>query len=117
MDFKFRQDRHNLIVRLTGELDHHNAANLRQAIDRRLRDREIQNLVLNLEHVSFMDSSGVGVILGRYRQVADRGGKMALCRIPAGILKVLEISGISKIIPFLGSEEGALQAVDRRRTP
>ncbi len=114
MEVKFKEVRPNLIARLTGELDHHSAANLRQAIDRRLRDQKIENLVLNLEQVSFMDSSGIGVILGRYRQIADRGGKMALCLIPAGIRKVLEISGVPKIIPFLSSEEQAVQAVGRR---
>jgi len=111
MKVEFRQDRHNLIVRLTGELDHHSAVNLRQVIDRRLNNPEICNLVLNLKHVSFMDSSGVGVILGRYRLVEGRGGKMALCLIPAGVLKVLEISGVPKIIPLLGSEQQALEAV------
>lgn len=114
MEIEFKQDRHNLIARLTGELDHHSAANLRQAIDRRLGNPEIRNLVLNLQHVSFMDSSGVGVILGRYRLVEGRGGKMSLCLIPAGVLKVLEISGVPKIIPFLGSEQQALEAVSHR---
>ncbi len=114
MEIKFKQDRHSLIVRFNGELDHHRATGLRQTIDRRLNDPEIRNLVLNLQHVSFMDSSGVGVILGRYRLIKDRGGKMALCLIPPGVLKVLEISGLPKIIPFLGSEQQALETVSHR---
>ena len=113
MKIEFEEDRHNLIARLTGELDHHSSTNLRQAIDRRLNNPEIRNLVLNLKHVSFMDSSGIGVILGRYRLVAGRNGKMALCQIPDGILKVLKISGVPKIIPFLASEQLALEAVNQ----
>ncbi len=114
MKTEFKQDCHSLVARLSGELDHHSAAELRKSIDHRLDDPDIHNLVLNLEHVSFMDSSGVGVILGRYRLVEERGGKMAVCLIPDGVKKVLEISGLPKIIPFLGSEQLALKEVSRR---
>ncbi|NMA92823.1 MAG: anti-sigma F factor antagonist [Firmicutes bacterium] len=113
MEVDLRQDGENLIVRLTGELDHHSATRLRRTIDRRLDKGEVRNLILNFQQVSFMDSSGVGVILGRYRRVKGRGGKMALCLIPAGILKVLEISGVPKIIPFMESEKQALEAVSQ----
>ncbi|HHX86847.1 MAG TPA: anti-sigma F factor antagonist [Firmicutes bacterium] len=114
MKIEFKQDRHSLVARLTGELDHHSAINVRLTIDRRFNNPEIRNLVLNLKQVTFMDSSGVGVILGRYRLVEGRGGKMALCLIPAGVLKVLQISGVTKVIPFLDSEQQALEAVSHR---
>ena len=58
---------------LSGELDHHSAAAVRQALDAAMEDG-VRELVLDLSGVSFMDSSGIGVILGRYRILRARGG-------------------------------------------
>ncbi len=108
-----------LLVRVYGELDHHWAAKLRQSVDQALQEHRAQNLLLNLEGLTFMDSSGIGVLLGRYKRVSGQGGRMALCRVSSSVFKVLEISGVPKIIPFYQSEAEALKkpALPAQRRP
>ncbi len=108
MEIQTQVHQHSLVVRVRGELDHHSAARVRQAVDSLLARGVARNLVLNLQGLSFMDSSGVGVILGRYRLVREKGGRMALCRVPEAVRRVLHISGVPKVIPVEESEEQAL---------
>ena len=59
-------------------------------------------LVLDFDKLTFMDSSGIGVILGRYRILRDRGGRMAVCRMNPYIARIFHMSGMDRIIPNLG---------------
>ncbi|GIN08285.1 anti-sigma F factor antagonist [Shouchella clausii] len=95
------------MVRLEGELDHHSAKELRSQIEARLEN--IQHIVLNLAELSFMDSSGLGVILGRYKQIKANGGEMVVCAISPTIERLFEMSGLFKIIRLEESERFALQ--------
>jgi len=106
-----RRDR-ALLLRLQGELDHHSAEQIRRLVDRELGKEGACNLILNLRGLSFMDSSGVGVILGRYRYLERLGGRMVLCNVPKTVRKVLDISGVPKIMPILTSEAGALDCLN-----
>ncbi|ALA51030.1 anti-sigma F factor antagonist [Shouchella clausii] len=101
------QKEHVLLVRLEGELDHHSAKELRSQIEARLEN--IQHIVLNLAELSFMDSSGLGVILGRYKQIKANGGEMVVCAISPTIERLFEMSGLFKIIRLEESERFALQ--------
>jgi len=87
-----------LVVKINGEIDHHTAPELREAMDKELALKNITNIVLDFDEVSFMDSSGIGMIVGRYKQVAARGGKMMIIRVKPQVDKVLEISGLKKIM-------------------
>ena len=102
-----------LIMRLRGELDHHQAEQVRAAADEALQDKGLQRLILNLGGLSFMDSAGIGVILGRYKQMQQRQGQMSICETPRAVAKVLEISGIPRVIPFYKSEIEALRQTAR----
>ncbi len=97
-----------LLVRLIGELDHHTAEELRAQVEERLK-RDVKHIVLNLEQLSFMDSSGLGVILGRYKQVKAIGGEMVVCAISPAVKRLFELSGLFKIIRLEENEEYALQ--------
>lgn len=97
-----------LIVRLTGELDHHEAELLREKWQHKMYTNPIKHVVLNLEAVSFMDSSGLGVILGRYKEVLQLGGEMVVCSISSPIKRLFEMSGLFKIIRLEENEEYAL---------
>ncbi len=108
MEIQTQVHRQTLIVRMQGELDHHNSVRLRRAVDGLLGRGVARNLVLNLHGLSFMDSSGVGVILGRYRLVREKGGGMVLCRVPETVRRVLFISGVPRVIPFEKNEKMAL---------
>lgn len=99
----------NLIVRLKGELDHHTSSTFRQAVEKELEKEIIQNLVINMENLTFMDSSGIGAILGRYKQFRDRGGKVIICGLGRHNKKILEMGGLLKIIPVCADERQALE--------
>ncbi|WP_078553160.1 anti-sigma F factor antagonist [Bacillus alkalicellulosilyticus] len=100
-----------LLVRLEGELDHHTAEQLRQQVEERFEQFELKHIVLNLENLSFMDSSGLGVILGRYKQVKNIGGEMVVCAISPAVKRLFEMSGLFKIIRLEESEQFALQTL------
>lgn len=109
MEIVLSPQKTNLLVRLQGELDHHFAESVRDTVDRAMERDRFFNLIFNLEQVSFMDSSGIGVLLGRYRKIRGRGGSMAVCCASGSVMKVLEISGLPKIISFFDSEAAALE--------
>ena len=98
-----------LCIRLSGELDHHTADELRSKATRTIESHNIRHIVLNLEHVSFMDSSGLGVILGRYKQIKQVNGEMVVCAISPPIQRLFDLSGLFKIIRLEPTEENALQ--------
>lgn len=97
-----------LVVRLEGELDHHEATVLREQWQEMMYTNSIKHIIVNLEAVSFMDSSGLGVILGRYKEVLQLGGEMIVCSISPPIARLFEMSGLFKIIRKEESEETAL---------
>lgn len=87
-----------LVVKPEGELDHHSAKDVREMIDREIELKKIKNLVLDFNKVSFMDSSGIGVIAGRYKIINSLGGKTMVIRANEQVDKILEISGLKKIL-------------------
>lgn len=100
-----------LLVRLEGELDHHTAENLRKQVEEQFEKKELKHIVLNLEQLSFMDSSGLGVILGRYKQVKNIGGEMVVCAISPTVKRLFEMSGLFKIVRLEENEQFALQTL------
>lgn len=100
-----------LCVRLDGELDHHSSEILRKEVDVELNKGLYKDLVLNLERLSFMDSSGLGVILGRYKLITSNGGEMVVCSITPPIKRLLEMSGLFKIIRLADDEPMALETL------
>lgn len=100
-----------LIVRLEGELDHHSAELLRSKMEEQIIDTKISHVLLSLKNLHFMDSSGLGVILGRYKQISARGGDMIVCSINPVIYRLFELSGMFKIIKVKDSEEEALHVL------
>lgn len=97
-----------LCVRLEGELDHHTAMELRERVDSVLKEHHLTHILLNLEHLSFMDSSGLGVVLGRYKLVQTLGGEMVVCSISPQIKRLFEMSGMFKIVRLASNEMDAL---------
>ncbi len=108
LQYKFDVEQDVLIVRLSGELDHHEAENLREHWKDMIYNNPIKHVVLNLESVTFMDSSGLGVILGRYKEVLQLGGELVVCSVSSSIKRLFEMSGLFKIIRLEKSEQYAL---------
>ncbi len=100
-----------LLVRLSGELDHHTAESLRLKVTKMLEEKNIRHIVLNLEELSFMDSSGLGVILGRYKQIKNIGGEMVVCAISPSVKRLFDMSGLFKIVRLETTEDYALKTL------
>ncbi|MBQ8266914.1 MAG: anti-sigma factor antagonist [Clostridia bacterium] len=82
---------------LNGEIDHHSAASIRVAIDNAAELNMPSLLVLDFTRVSFMDSSGIGLVMGRYRNLSRRGAKLHITGTSPQIYKVMKLSGIEKL--------------------
>ncbi|HHY71694.1 MAG TPA: anti-sigma F factor antagonist [Bacillus bacterium] len=100
-----------LLIRLKGELDHHTAENLRNMVSEKIEKNNIHHIVLNLQELTFMDSSGLGVILGRYKQIQSQGGEMVVCSISPAVKRLFEMSGLFKIIRLVDDEQYALKTL------
>jgi len=98
-----------LIIKLSGELDMHTIETVRQYIDKFL-DKKVGKLFFDLRDIAFIDSSGIGLILGRYKKIQQLGGSLAIICNKPQIKKILEMSGITQIVKiyedFKPEEEG-----------
>lgn len=110
MSMAYQLQGSNLVVRLAGELDLVAAAEFRRVVDDLLDRRKAQHLFVNLERVSFLDSSFLGALLGRYRRIHQEGGRMGVVGVPGSVRPVLELSGIFHKMAEFRSEEEALAA-------
>lgn len=98
MDLKFHKIDDKVIVDLIGELDHHNAEEVRAKIDDRIEQDNIKKLILNFKNVTFMDSSGIGAVVGRYKKITSKGGALCVSDVNRGVYRVFQLSGLFKII-------------------
>lgn len=108
MYLKFNKDNDKLIVIMMGELDHHSAEEVRNKIDDRIDREKINKLILNFSGVTFMDSSGIGVVIGRYKKLSLRNGVVCVTEVNDTVKRVFEISGMFKIIKLFDSNEDAV---------
>lgn len=106
MPVSFQKQRRKLIARLQGELDHHGAEAMRTEIDKRIRQDKPSTLRLDFRNVTFMDSSGVGLVMGRYRLLQAWGGKLELSGMSSTVQRIMQLSGIERIAAVL-TEKGS----------
>lgn len=98
-----------LIVKLKGELDHHTSEDLRKKIDQQYYKNNLLNIVLDLRGLSFMDSSGIGLIMGRYKNCMERKGKIYVISTNPYIDRILKMSGLLKIVNTYSSIDEAIK--------
>ena len=87
-----------LCVKLSGDIDHHSAKTVRDSVDNLIRKNNPAELELDLSAIEFMDSSGLGLVLGRYKKQTDMGGKMKIVNPTRRVLQILQLAGVEKII-------------------
>ncbi len=97
---------HTATVALTGELDHYTAPQVRAQLDELLQDPAILHLVLDLEKLNFMDSSGIGVLLGRLRALQQRGGTLAVKNMQPAITKLFRLTGMQRVVAVVEDAKG-----------
>lgn len=94
-----------LLVRITGEIDHHSAVKIRTQIDGEINDMRPKRTVLILSEIDFMDSSGLGLIMGRYTRMQSIGGELLISGAGERIIKILKLAGLDKIVKIENEEE------------
>ena len=97
-----------LIIHLPRDLDHHNCRNLKYETDLLFSENYISKVVFDFSRTEFMDSSGIGILLNRYKQMAGSGGKVTLYGVNAQIGRILAIGGIHRLMEHFDSKEAAI---------
>ena len=86
-----------MTVKLTGDLDHHRCSTIRKKIDAKCESMRPVLLRLDFEEVLFSDSSGIGLVMGRYRQMSLLGGKLEVVNLTENLKKVFRLSGLEAL--------------------
>ncbi len=102
----------SLKIRLHGEIDHHTAGTLRREIDEMIKKEKPEVLIIDMSAVDFMDSSGLGLIMGRYALMHESGGEVVLFEPSAAVEKILQLAGMDKVIKI---EKRSVESVKRIR--
>ena len=101
-----------LILRLNGELDEMSVSDMRMKISKYIDSYNINHLVLNFKDLSFLDSSGIGFVIGRYHQLKFKNGDITLCGINPKIERFIYLSGLAKICKIRDNEEAVMKALE-----
>ena len=111
-DYLVRQ--RTLVIRFHSDVDHHNASQIRTKADRLIERGGIKNVIFDFDEVHFMDSSGIGMIMGRYKQVIFQGGQIAACCVSNEVDRILKISGLYRVMDKYNNAEDAIEMLNRR---
>ena len=96
--FTYEETGYFLRVKLKGDIDHHSAVAIRSGMDSLLYKIRPRRLYLDLSGVDFMDSSGLGLIMGRYALMKEIGGDVVVCEPCAGVERVMKLAGLEKLV-------------------
>ncbi len=108
---KFSNKGNILVASIIGELDHHCAEYIRDKIDGELIRSTTKNIIFDFSKVSFMDSSGIGVVIGRYKNIQKLNGKAAIIKANEQISKIFNLTGVFKLIPLYDNIDSAIKAM------
>lgn len=98
MDSEYSMEKGSLIIYVPKELDHHQANLLRAQTDLLINTHHVRHLIFDFSDTEFMDSSGIGVLIGRYRNMNFAEGDVSACHLNARMDKIFTASGLKKII-------------------
>ncbi len=90
-----------LVFEISEEIDHHTSERIRKRADYEIQRFMPRKVIFDLEKVNFMDSAGIGLIIGRYKTANDFGGNLELANVNHKLKRIFEMSGILKIIPII----------------
>ncbi len=94
-----------LTVYLKGEIDHHSARGMREEIDKAVEFNMPSLLILDFSEVTFMDSSGIGLVMGRFKILQKNGAKLNLSNLSGNIYKIMKLAGIDRLATMDKGEE------------
>lgn len=115
MDIQYKEYPNTLAVRLCGEIDHCASAELRTQMEIELQVSGKRNIVFDLSRLELMDSSGIGLMIGRYKRLHASGGRAAIAGARGNIARMIKLSGIARLIPLYESVSDAVNELERRK--
>ena len=101
MNEEFQVIKSCLMIRMPREVDHHQARRIRETADRYIEGKNISHVIFDFELTDFMDSSGIGVIMGRYKKMEVLGGKVLAIHVNGGLRRIFKISGLHKVVEVI----------------
>lgn len=105
MAAEFNRIKDMLVVEVIGDIDHHETKSLREEIDEAMSEELPKKVVLDLARTAFMDSSGLGLILGRYNKAVSLGIELEVVNPGEKIMRIISMAGVDKIIKIKGVEK------------
>ena len=99
MESKFYDKDKLLVLKITDEIDDHNVQNIRRKADYEMERYLPKSVVFDFDSVTFMDSAGIGLIIGRYKFANMIGAKLELSNLTQSVRRIFDMSGILKLIP------------------
>lgn len=114
MELNFKKSNKTIIILIEGEIDHHTSKELRRQTESAFTQMGGRNIVFGFERVTFMDSSGIGMLIGRYKQLQAMGGRIAIACTNEKIREIIHISGLTMLLPSFDTIEEALSYVEGR---
>lgn len=111
MEIKIDNKNKILLVKLLEEIDHHSCEFIRRRADFEINRYKPKMVIIDLDGVEFMDSSGIGMILGRYKNVMRNGGQMGVVNVCPNVKRIFEMSGVFKVISLYESIEDVVKTV------
>lgn len=105
MEDDFKVIDNYLMIRLPDEIDHHKSIDISTRADRFILSRKVGNVVFDFERTTFMDSSGIGVIIGRYRKISCFGGRVYAINADSRIRRILLLSGLQDIVEIMDEKQ------------
>lgn len=111
MKIECKKINRTLLVKLYGEIDHHYTEDIRDKIDREFNKQGCNNIILDFEDVGFMDSSGIGMIIGRYKIAQEKGGKACAFGLKDNAKRIFDMSGLNKLIACFQTKEDAINSI------
>lgn len=94
-----------ICAKLVGDIDHHSAKELRCEIDAAVSENGAKELILDFASVTFMDSSGIGLVMGRYKTISEQGGRLIIAKMPDYIRKVMRLAGVNRLAKIVDDYE------------
>jgi stage II sporulation protein AA (anti-sigma F factor antagonist) len=101
-----------LIAKIDGDIDHHNCEIVRNKIDNAVINKNVSKILLDMSKVSFMDSSGIGLVMGRYKLVNKLSGQVVVVSKDNKVVKILKMSSVDKFVNCFDNETDALKALN-----
>ena len=98
MDLKLIGDKKTIIVQINTELDHHAATEIKKAVDGKIKSSNAVNVIFDFSKVDFMDSSGIGVVLGRSKTMQFRDGSIVASHMNERLTRIFKATGLQRVV-------------------